>query len=253
MILQTAAVIIKTKSPLAYVFDDAIVGKQSILPEVDGVLYEDKMGTSAWIYKKKILVGNRDLLINHDIAVPKQAYEEKYTRKGRKALYLAVAGKIMAMFIVSYSGNTKMEHALKKLEKSGMTILLHSCDPYINEDSVAELFHLPAGYVRVMNSSSGRVFEKYSDLHVEKSPADAVHDGSALGFISVMRGAETLEDMQTVLAVLISFGCVIGFAVVALLAVIGGYSQLTTLNILIFQGVWSLFVLLITRLKRLDI
>ncbi len=117
------------------------------------------MGTSAWIYKKKILVGNRDLLINHDIAVPKQAYEEKYTRKGRKALYLAVAGKIMAMFIVSYSGNTKMEHALKKLEKSGMTILLHSCDPYINEDSVAELFHLPAGYVGVMNSSSGRVFE----------------------------------------------------------------------------------------------
>ena len=149
---------------------------------------------------------------------------------------MAVAGKIMAMFIVSYSGNTKMEHALKKLEKSGMTILLHSCDPYINEDSVAELFHLPAGYVRVT-----------------KSPADAVHDGSALGFISVMRGAETLEDMQTVLAVLISFGCVIGFAVVALLAVIGGYSQLTTLNILIFQGVWSLFVLLITRLKRLDI
>lgn len=134
-----------------------------------------------------------------------------------------------------------------------MTILLHSCDPYINEDSVAELFHLPAGYVRVMNSASGRVFEKYSDLHVEKSPADAVHDGSALGFISVMRGAEILEDMQTVLAVLISFGCVIGFAVVALLAVIGGYSQLTTLNILIFQGVWSLFVLLITRLKRLDI
>ena len=41
VILQTAAVIIKTKSPLAYVFDDAIVGKQSILPEVDGVLYED--------------------------------------------------------------------------------------------------------------------------------------------------------------------------------------------------------------------
>ena len=120
-----------------------------------------------WIYKKKILVGNRDLLINHDIAVPKQAYEEKYTRKGRKALYLAVAGKIMAMFIVSYSGNTKMEHALKKLEKSGMTILLHSCDPYINEDSVAELFHLPAGYVRVMNSASGRVFEQSSDLHVE--------------------------------------------------------------------------------------
>ena len=63
------------------------VGKQSILPEVDGVLYEDKMAPPPGFIKRKILVGNRDLLINHDIAVPKQAYEEKYTRKGRKALY----------------------------------------------------------------------------------------------------------------------------------------------------------------------
>lgn len=133
-----------------------------------------------------------------------------------------------------------------------MTILLHSCDPYINEDSVAELFHLPAGYVRVMNSSSGRVFEKYSDLHVEKSPADAVHDGSALGFISVMRGRDFrgyADRPGSADLLWLRHRLCRGSA----LAVIGGYSQLTTLNILIFQGVWSLFVLLITRLKRLDI
>lgn len=252
-ILQTAAVIIKTKSPLAHVFDDVIVGKQSILPDVDGLIYEDKMGTSAWIYKKKILVGNRDLLIHHGVSVPKEEYEKKYTRKGRKALYLAVAGKIMAMFIVSYNADAQMKKALRKLEKSGMTILVHSCDPFINEESITDLFALPEGYVRVMNSASGRVFEKYSDLHVEKSPAHAVHDGSALGFIGVMRGAEALEDMRSVLSVLISFGCAIGLGVIALLAFIGGYNQLTTANVLLFQGVWSLFVLLITKIKRLDI
>lgn len=252
-ILQTAAVVIKTKSPLSHVFDDVIVGKQTILPEVDGIVYEDKMGTSGWIYRKKILVGNRDLLIHHGVAVPKTEYEEKYTRKGRKALYLAVAGKIMAMFIVSYSADPELKRALRKLEKSGMTILVHSCDPFINEESITELFSLPEGYVRVMNSASGRVYEKYSDMYVKKSPAHVVHDGSSLGFISAMRGAEALEDMRSVLSVLISFGCAIGFGVVALLALIGGYNQLTTVNVLIFQGVWSLFVLLITRIKRLDI
>lgn len=252
-ILQTAAVIIKTKSPLAHVFDDVIVGKQSILPEVDSIVYEDKMGTSGWIYRKKILVGNRDLLIHHGVSVPKIEYEEKYTRKGRKALYLAVAGKIMAMFIVSYGADAKMKKALRKLEKSGLTILVHSCDPFINEESITELFSLPEGYVRVMNAASGRVFEKYSDLHVNKSPAHAVHDGSCLGFISAMRGAEALEDMRSVLSVLVSFGSVIGFGVIALLALIGGYNQLTVGNVLIFQCVWSLFVLFVTKMKRLDI
>ena len=45
--MKCLAIIMKTKSPLAHVFDDVIVGKQAILPEVDGVIYEDKMGTSA--------------------------------------------------------------------------------------------------------------------------------------------------------------------------------------------------------------
>ena len=98
------------------------MGKQSILPQVDGVIYEDKMGTSAWIYQKKILVGNRDLLIHHGVTVPKEDYEKKYTRKGRKALYLAVAGKVMAMFIVSYEADPTLKKLLKKLERSGITV-----------------------------------------------------------------------------------------------------------------------------------
>lgn len=249
-ILQTAAVIMKTNSPLSRVFDDVIVGKQSILPEVDGVTYEDKMGTSAWIYQKKILVGNRDLLIRHGVAVPKEEYERKYARKGRKALYLAVAGKISAMFIVSYSADDKLKRNLKKLEKSGITILLRSADPYINEKSVMEIFDLPEGFIRVMTSANARTFEKYSSAVVEKSPAYTVHNGTALGFISAIRGSEVLVNIESILSVLVSFGSAIGFGVVALLTVVDGLSQLNALNVLIFQGIWSIFVLLVSKIRR---
>ena len=191
-ILQTAAVITKTNSPLASVFDYVIVGKQSILPECDGVIYEDKMGTSAWIYQKKVLVGNRDLLINHGVAVPKTEYERKYTRKGRKALYLAVAGKICAMFIVSYTADPSLKKNLKRLERSGITVILRSCDPYINEESVMNIFDLPEGFIRVMTASNGRSFEKYSEAVAEKSPAYAVHNGSANAFVSTVLGSDKL-------------------------------------------------------------
>lgn len=249
-LLLTAAVIMKTKSPLKHVFDDVIVGKQAILPEVDTVLYEDKMGTSAWIYQKKVLVGNRDLLVHHGISVPKEEYENKYATNGRKALYLAVAGKIAAMFVVSYSADAGLKKELKKLEKSGITILLKSCDPYINEESLMEIFGLPEGFVRVMTSSNARIFEKYSDTAVEKSPAYTVHDGSALGFISAIRASENLVSTENMLSVLVSFGSAIGFGIVALLGLMDGISQLNALNVIIFQTIWSIFVLFISKIRR---
>lgn len=93
-----------------------IIGKQAILPEVDDIVYEDRLGTTGWIYRKKILVGTRDLLIHHGIPVLKEDFE-KYTRKGRKVLYLAEAGKLMAMFVVSYSADPQLKKRLESLKK----------------------------------------------------------------------------------------------------------------------------------------
>ena len=253
VILKTAAVIMKTKSPLSYVFDDVIIGKQTILPDVDGVVYEDRLGTSAWIYRKKILVGTRDLLIHHGVQVPKEKFEEKYTRKGRKILYLAVTGQIMAMFVVSYNADHKLKKTLRRLEKSGITVLVKSADPFINDESIAELFSLPDGFIRVMNSSNARVFEKYSDMCVEKSPAYVVHDGSALGFVSAMAAAENLEETRKLLSVLITFGSAMGIGLVTMLAVLGGISQITPVNIVIFQSAWCIFVEIVSKIKRLGL
>lgn len=252
-IIQAAAVIIQTKSPLAHAFDDVIIGKQSILPKVEDVTYEDKMGTSAWIYRRKVLVGNRDLLIHHGVSVPKESFEERYTVKGRKVIYLAVGGKIIAMFVVSYSADADLKRELKKLEKSGITIIVKSSDPYINEESIAKLFSLPEGFVRVMNYSAARVYDKYSGLTVEKSPAYVVHNGTALGFVSAMRGAGIIVNSKSLISFLVSFGSAIGFGVVAMLSFIGAYNQLTAFSIIVFQLVWTVFTALISKLRGLNL
>lgn len=250
-IIYAAAVIIKTKSPLAHVFDDVIIGKQSILPKVDSVQYEKQMGTSAWVYHKKVLVGNRNLLINHGVNVPKISFEQKYTRRNRKALYLAVDGKIMAMFVVSYSADPDLKRELIKLEKTGITLIVKSSDPYINEESLANLFDLPKGYIKVMNRQAARVFEKYSDMQVEKSPAYVVHNGTAKGLISSMRGALTVNSTKRIIAFLTTFGSTLGFATVATLGIVGWYSQITDTAIIVSQIVWSAFVLAVSKLRRI--
>ena len=250
-IIYAAAVIIKTKSPLAHVFDNVIIGKQSILPKVDSVQYEEQMGTSAWVYHKKVLVGNRNLLINHGVNVPKISFEQKYTRRNRKALYLAVDGKIMAMFVVSYSADPDLKRELIKLEKTGITLIVKSSDPYINEESLTNLFDLPKGYIKVMNRQAARVFEKYSDMQVEKSPAYVVHNGTAKGLISSMRGALTVNGTKRIIAFLTTFGSTLGFATVAILGIVGWYSQITDTAIIVSQIVWGAFVLAVSKLRRI--
>lgn len=250
-IIYAAAVIIKTKSPLAHVFDDVIIGKKSILPKVDNVQYEEQMGTSAWVYQKKVLVGNRNLLINHGVSVPKISFEQKFTRRNRKALYLAVDGKIMAMFIVSYSADPNLKRELKKLEKTDITLIVKSNDPYINEESIANLFDLPRGYIKVMNRQASRVFEKYSDMQVEKSPAYVVHNGTAKGLISAMRGALTVVSTKNSVSFLTCFGCILGLVTVAGLALMQWYSQISCTAIIGCQAIWTTFTVIVSKLRKI--
>ena len=248
-ILYAAAVMIQTKSPLARVFDEIIIGKQALLPKVEKINYEDKQGTSAWIYDKKVLVGNRTMMKNHDIPVPSESFEKKYSIRGRKILYLAVNSKLTAMFVVSYSADPDLKRELKKLEKSGITIIVKSTDPYLNEKTLAELFGLPAGFIRVMNSYSAMIYDKYSNMHVEKSPAYVVHNGTALGFVSAMRAAEMIISQRKLIKFLSFFGAALGFGAVALLAILGAYSQLSAISIVLFQLIWNLFVLMISKIR----
>lgn len=252
-IIHAAAVMIHSKSPIAHVFDDVIIGKQSILPKVDGVMYEEKMGTSAWIYDRKVLVGTRDMMSRHGISLPQMSFEKNYTVKDRKALYLAIDGDLTAMFIISYSADPDLKKELRRLEKSGITLIVKSADPYINEESLCKLFSLPEGFIRVMNYSAARVYDKYSNLDVEKSPAYVVHSGTALGLVSAMRGAGILVSAQGLLGFLLTFGSILGFAGIAFLSVIDAYSQITAFSIIMFQIIWSVFVYIISKLRGLGL
>ena len=252
-IVYTAAVMTQTKSPLARVFDKVIIGKQSILPRVEDITYENQMGISAWIYKRKVLVGNRDLLKRHGVDVPTESFEKRYTIKGKKALYLAIDGRCAAMFIVSYSADPDLKRELRKLEKSGITIIVKSSDPYINEESIAKLFSLPKGFVRVMNYSAARVYDKYSNMHVEKSPSYVVHDGSAMGFVSAMHAAELIMSSGRLINFLTCFGSAIGFAIIALLSVLESYQSITAVNIILFQIIWNVFIYILNKIKGISL
>ncbi|MBR4172752.1 MAG: hypothetical protein IKR46_00070, partial [Clostridia bacterium] len=252
-IINAAAVMIQTKSPLAHVFDDIIIGKQSILPKVEGVTYEEKMGTSAWIYKKKVLVGTREMMLKHGVSIPQESFEKKFTIKDRKALYLAVDGNLNALFVVSYNADPDLKRELRKLEKSDITLIVKSSDPYINEESLRELFNLPEGFIKVMNYSAARVYDKYSNLDVEKSSAYVVHGGTALGFVSAMRGAGILVSSRGLISFLATFGSVFGAVGIAALTVFRAFNEISAFGIIMYQVIWTVFMYIVTKFRSIGL
>jgi len=55
---------------------------------------------------------------------------------------------------------------------------------------------------------------------------------------------------EKIISALASFGSAIGFGVTALLAFANGLGQLNAVNIVLFQALWSVFVLIITKLRK---
>ena len=104
-ILYTAAVVIQSEGALSDVFDSIILSKREMLPNVESLAYEERLGCSGWIYNYRVLVGNRDLLVKHNVEVQSKEEESVFTRSGRQVVYLAVEGKVAAMFVVGYSAD----------------------------------------------------------------------------------------------------------------------------------------------------
>lgn len=180
-ILDAAAVSIAAGGPLAGVFRRVIENRLDMLQDVDTLLYEQEMGLSGWVGGRRVLVGNRRLLENHGVDVPSHDYESRYTKDGRQLVYLSTGGELCAMFVVSYTVSPDVKNALSSLCRSGVSLLIRTCDPNVTQEMFCELFELDADAVRITDTAIGRIFESLTYETAERSEALIAYCGRTAG------------------------------------------------------------------------
>ena len=183
VLLYAAALVIKSGGPLRESFEQVVDGRQDLLPPVKELVYEDKLGIAARIHGQKVLLGNRNLLVNHSIEVPEKTLEERYSHSGRKVMYLAVAGKIAAMFVVSYAVDKNLEDYFKILENNGMQVLVRTNDVNVTEELISKSFGLPQETFKVLSAVAGKLFKRRRDAVCDKLSAGIIHDGTAYSML----------------------------------------------------------------------
>lgn len=248
-ILDTAAIVIKAGGPSGEVFDRVILGKREILPPVENLVYEDKLGLSAWIHGRRVLVGNRDLLINHNVEAPGRESELKYRHDNRQIMYLAVSGKIAAMFVVGYKANPGIKASLKLMESKGISILVRTSDANITEELISNFFGLHKNAVKIISAVAGEMYRK-ERMKKRNAEAKIIHNGSVKSMLAAVNAAAGLYYSEGIVSAVQSGLSAFGVGLTALLAFISGFHQLQTYSLLIYQLVCFGIIYCFTALKK---
>lgn len=251
-ILYAAALVIESDGPLADIFDGVILGKKDLLPPVESLAYEERLGLSSWIHGRRVLIGTRDLLVNHNVDAPEKSFEDQYTHDGRKVIYLAIAGKIAAMFVVKYQPDKQIGQYLRKLDKAGVAILVRSCDCNITEEMICEYFGLPLSAVKILSPVSGDIFERYREEEIETAPAGLIHNGTLEASINSFYEARELQSDIYVNKLISYVYSGFAFLLCLILTIVTGKEGLgiSGLQIVLFQFFWTIVAAGIPALKR---
>ena len=238
-ILHTAALVIGAGGPCGEIFDRVIEGRRDLLPEVEELRYEDKLGLSAWVAGRRVLVGNREMLLHHNIETPPAESEKKYRHDGRQVMYLSVSGKLAAMFVVSYMINEDIAARLKQIISSGITVLIRTMDANITDELVEDIFGLEPNSVKIINSKAASVYKRYHDRVKGKAPSYILHDGRLNSFLLALSSALRMNNRLSVLTMVQKIACAVNAAIVLLMVFFSAFTQIGMWQILILQGLWT--------------
>ena len=211
VLLYAAALVIKSGGPLRESFEQVVDGKPDLLPPVKELVYEDKLGISARIHGQKVLLGNRNLLVNHSVEMPEGISEDKYTHSGRKVMYLAVAGKLAALFVVSYAVDKNLEPYFKLLESNGIQVLVRTNDVNVTEELISKSFGLPQETFKILSSVAGKLFKRRRDAVCDRLSAKIVHDGTAFSMLRAVAASCSITSQARLGSVLQIILSALGF------------------------------------------
>lgn len=249
-IVDATALMCAVGGPLSDLFEQIIKSRRDMLPKIDNPVYEDEKGVSGWVSDRRILVGSHELMEAHQIEPPSRDYEEKYIHGGKKIVYLASGGDLVAMFIVSYSSDRRRAMELRRMENNGISLIVRTCDPNITPRFLTECFRLDEHSVRVLPERLGRIYSDIASAPQERSTALMATKGRSTAMMRLLTACVRQRSNISIAVALQNGAIVLGFLLVAFLTCYSGLQQLTTTALLIYELFWAAAILLVPRLRK---
>ena len=250
VILDAASVVCSSDGMLSGVFTKIIGSDRSLLHPVDNVTYEDGMGLSAWVNGKRVLVGNRELMINHGVEVPSMDYEKRYVKDSKNIIYLSNSGELSAMFVISYNPNNAVMDELDKLADNGMFLIVETSDPNITAEKIHDAYDFPMEQLQIMPAKTNSQYRSMTEEQ-KSAPARIGYIGGAKTMIRAIMDCMTVKSSIAKGVVIQMASLIIGYGIIAVFSLVGDLGMLNFMHLIVYQLFWTLLVLILPNLKKL--
>ena len=250
VLLYAVAIVLKSGGPLTDVFNRIIGGSTELLPPVRDMIYEDRLGLSATIYNQRVLLGNRNLLTQHNIEVPLKSEEDKVKRNGRKILYIAIDSQVAAMFVFNYAEDASLKDSINEMADNGFSLVVRTDDPNVTDELIAARFGIAQKDIKMTLSHGARIFSAYRDSVVDSAPAKVMHDGSARSYFKSIAACGRLANFASRWAV---FALIVQAVVAAgaiLCVALKAFAFVSPLTAVIVQAAIVAFSVILEKFKR---
>lgn len=249
-LVDAAALMRQAGGPLESMFSQILRNRQD-MPKVENVQYEDGMGLSGWVGGRRILMGNRRLLIAHSVTPPDESLEQKYLQGGKQFTYLAVGGKLIAMFIMTYQPDRHRATELLRMEDNGISLIVRSNDPNVTAPFLSAVFHLDVHTVRVLPERLGQIYVSRTQKPSDAANALIATRGRPTTLMRLVTACVRIRGNITIAVVMQTVGAILGFALVAFLSCqSGGITQVSTLSLSLYELFWSIAIWLVPKLHK---
>lgn len=190
--VYAAACLCPTNSLLAGAFRDFLAQTGVEAPPAEDLQYEDRLGYSCWVVGRRVLVGTREMMVQHSVLVPSAAEEAAYAGKDQ-VLYVVVEGIVAATFLVRYQVRPAVRAAVRGFNKSGLVLLLTCGDPSLSEALVAKKLALDVAAVKIADPKSAKTIEAQREAAPEAAPGLLCARGRQ-GMLPLIRAALGLYE-----------------------------------------------------------
>ena len=247
-ILSAASVACACDSVLRDMFMQIISGKKDMLSHAEGLQYEDGCGVSAWVNKKRVLIGTREHMLNYGVDAPSKDYEEKYSDGKNELVYLAVSGELAAVFVVELLADASVAHAMRMLEYKDIAVVIDTSDAIITQERIEKIFGIDRRSVKILPSRLKQEHER-AQSYVSKIESGIIVNKTAASFAAAVCEAKKLKSSFMLQTVLHLASALAGFLLIAAFAFIRDFSQLTTFMLMVYQAMWGLICVIAAKLK----
>ena len=248
--LYTAAVLINGKSLAGKSFKSFIKQTESELEFTENLQYEEKLGFSAWIGDKRILVGNREMLIQHSIPAPDER-EERHYAGNKFVMYLVVDGRLTASFLVNYKALSSVKSLTGEFNKTGLVLLLTSREPFLDHKEIAKRLSLESAAVKVLSGKSEAIISSYRSSKSYSLKGSLVCSKAGSGLMSLVVNSYKLHICDRLLFNLHFAGQLAAFLLLVLAVFLNMPVFFNPLTIIALELLWSIcsYILTLNRAK----